>query len=276
MSTNYIDEMISAYKTLCYDGQFDIAFSILERYNLLSVPDAEISAFHSKNIIMFDDGKTHYDYCREHNIDIEYWDINISPYTSVFSRIPPHPEMVTMELDIIHKLHILFPNKENRRGYTPPSDVTPCISGSNIKQLQTILKDELVFTADEIFDNKDLINNATMMFDFQAFFIYLIKNKDFDPDTVFRIVQEFQYSNHHDDYPRYNSDILDYRAFISVIVIHNNKQHMRLLNYFLDVMRYDITIYDMINTGRLIPHKWFPPPIEYTNLKSRIKSKIFL
>ncbi len=272
MSTNYIDEMISAYKTLCYDGQFDIAFSILERYNLLSVPDAEISAFHSKNIIMFDDGKTHYDYCREHNIDIEYWDINISPYTSVFSRIPPHPEMVTMELDIIHKLHILFPNKKRCLGYTPPSDVTPCISGSNIKQLQTILKDELIFTADEIFDNKDLINNATMMFDFQAFFIYLIKNKDFDPDTVFRIVQDFQYSNHHDDYPRYNSDILDYRAFISVILIHNNKQHMRLLNYFLNVIQDYMKIYDIINTGTFTGALYRYPSRKY----SKIKSKIFL
>jgi hypothetical protein len=221
MTNRYRLEMIDTYKKLCYDGHFDIAFSIMDRYTL------DMSAFHSNCIVNHINGQTHYEYCRQHNIMIDY--NNAKPYVSFFSRITPffsritpHPEMNTLYLDIVLKLHIMFPKYKTGYNYTPPSKNT-------IKELQTILKDKLTFTAKEIFDNKTQINEYTnihYVFDYNKFLIFIIKN--FNPDVAYSIVRALNCGELS----------IDYKPLISSIVIHNNKQHMKSLNYILEASTY--------------------------------------
>ena len=156
-----------AYRELCMDGHFDLAFSILRRYE--DTHDFDFN-FHSRCIIDHDNGIDHYEYCRLCDIEI-YYD-NKVPHYRIFSTIPPHPEMKTLKLKMHHYLHIMFPNMEptpDCPSYKPPSY-------DNIRQLRIIFKDDLNFTSRDVYDTMYEILTYIHIIDEYGFFMYIINN----------------------------------------------------------------------------------------------------
>ena len=231
--------IIEAYKQLCNDGHFDIAISIFNRYNLNIL---NVSEFHS--ICIFNGKQPHYDYCRLHNIPINYSDmyLTVSKYTvndvnKILRTITPHPEMANVKLDMCYILHIMFPNMKSRYAYTPP-DL------NHIKHLQTIFKDQLKFTPKDIFNNKVNICRYETWINIELFIIYMIKKMD--NTIVCNIIRVLYQQNNY-------IFVHDKHAFKALIRLSkNNNELIKLVNYLLEN---NIFIEKQYNAsiGRLIP-----------------------
>jgi len=242
--------MIEAYKRLCNDGHFDIAISIFNRYNLNIL---NVSEFHS--ICIFNGKQPHYDYCRLHNIPINYSDmyLTVSKYTvndvnKYLRTITPHPEMANIKLDICYILHIMFPNMKSGYSYTPP-DL------NHIKHLQTIFKDQLKFTPKDIFNNKVNICRYSDWINIELFIIYMIKKMD--NTIVCNIIRAlYQQNNYILGYDKYT-----FKALIRLS--KNNIELIKLVNYLLENNIFIEKQYDT-SIGRLMPS------LQYKQLSAKI------
>ena len=250
--------MIEAYKQLCNDGHFDIAISILNRYNLNIL---NVSEFHS--ICIFNRKQTHYDYCRMHNIPINYSDmyLRVCKYTTTdvnkfLHTITPHSEMANIKLDICYILHIMFPNMKSRYAYTPP-DL------NHYKHLQTIFKDQLKFTPNDIFNNKINICRYKDWINIELFIIYMIKNMG-HTNTCNIIRALYQPDDYILGYDKYVFKTLVRLTKNTVHGTYNKIELIKLVNYFL--VEKEIFIEKQYDTsiGR------------YSRLHEKLSAKIYL
>jgi hypothetical protein len=243
--------MIDAYKQLCYDGHFDIAISILNRYNLNIL---NVSNFHS--ICIFNGKQPHYDYCRLHNIPINYsaMYLTVSQYTinnvnNFLRNITLHPEIANIKLDICYILHIMFPNMKSRYAYTPP-DL------NHIKHLQTIFKDQLKFTPKDIFNNKvDICRHLSYWINVELFIVYMIKKMD---NTIVCNIIRALYQQ--------NNSIFRYDKYVFKTLVRlskNNIELIKLVNYLWENNIFIEKQYDAC-IGRLIPS------LQYKQLSAKI------
>lgn len=211
----------NAYEELCIDGHFDIASTILERYE--DTLDFDYG-WHSKCIINHDNGIDHYKHCRANNIEIYY--NNMVPHYSVFRTIPPHPEMKTLQLKRHHCLHIMFPNLKHHPDY--PNYEPP--SYNNIIQLRIIFKDYLHFTQRDFYDSMSEIFRYSYIIDMYGFFMYIIKN--FLPSDAYCVMTHLY---ERDRYIMGNKT----HYIITRLILHKDERLKQLLYYLLNQVSYD-------------------------------------